>query len=390
MADHLTILVETKMKLAITEQRLATKELRVKELNEEVERLKTTIEQVTDENHSLQDSFSQLLEEKNTLRQLLEGEAARTKSSEHEDDDCKVAESTPAKADSHWDLVLMQFERWAHTRKLLTMLVKGIPPSLRGDLWIKAVGNHLRITPALFNIMLSRARDRTPEAIIKDGDGTQLIPLDLMRTLNTLQLFQKDQTLHQSLLDVLNVFAIFRPDVGYVQGMAYLNAVLLLHLSPVRAFIVFSNLLCKSKVLYSFYTFDIATMHTYYKVFESLLDKRAPRILQQFRDLGITPDMYLLEWVYTLFARCFSLDVLANLWDYLFAEGDVALLKVAVANLCAMEKDLVSGDLEDIMRLLNSSPARFPDFKSLWKQIKKVKLTTDRIDVLRERVNGRV
>jgi hypothetical protein len=128
-------------------------------------------------------------------------------------------------------------------------------------------------------------------------------------------------------------------------------------------------------------------MHAYYKVFEALLSQRAPRVLQQFKDLGITPDMYLLEWVYTLFARCFSLDVLANLWDYLFAEGDVAIFRVAVANLCAMEKDLVIGDLEDVMRLLGSSPSRFPDFKSLWRQVKRVKLTSDRIDVLKKSVN---
>jgi hypothetical protein len=387
MADLLQTLIETKMKLAISEQGLASRDLRTKTLGEEVERLKLSIERMTDENEALQHSFSQLLEEKNTLRQLLEGECSRAKGSELDEENCKAVESSPAKAGSHWDLVLLQFERWAHSRKLMSMLVKGVPPSLRGELWVKAVGNQLQITPTLFSILLTRSRDRSPEAVMKDQDGTQLIPLDLMRTLNTLQLFQRDQSLHQSLLDVLSVFAMFRPDVGYVQGMAYLNAVLLLHLSPVRAFVVFTNLLCKSKVLYSFYTFDITSMHAYYKVFEALLSQRAPRVLQQFKDLGITPDMYLLEWVYTLFARCFSLDVLANLWDYLFAEGDVAIFRVAVANLCAMEKDLVIGDLEDVMRLLGSSPSRFPDFKSLWRQVKRVKLTSDRIDVLKKSVN---
>ena len=82
----------------------------------------------------------------------------------------------------------------------------------------------------------------------------------------------------------------------------------MLHQSNYAAFVSFSNLIFKSQMLQSFYSFDIPVMQSYYKVFEHYMNKKVPRVLQRFNELGITPDMFLLEWVYTLFSRCFGID----------------------------------------------------------------------------------
>ena len=37
---------------------------------------------------------------------------------------------------------------------------QGIPPSIRGKVWMMAIGNELNITPELFEIFLARAKDR--------------------------------------------------------------------------------------------------------------------------------------------------------------------------------------------------------------------------------------
>ena len=57
-----------------------------------------------------------------------------------------------------------------------------------------------------------------------------LIQLDLGRTFPALALFQPDGPLHQSLSEVLEAYVCYRPDIGYVQGMSYLAAMLLINL----------------------------------------------------------------------------------------------------------------------------------------------------------------
>jgi hypothetical protein len=63
-----------------------------------------------------------------------------------------------------------------------------------------------------------------------------LIVMDLLRTFPTLRLFgppgsHSEGPFHQVVLDVLQAFACFRPDLGYVQGMSFIAAVAALHVA---------------------------------------------------------------------------------------------------------------------------------------------------------------
>ena len=69
------------------------------------------------------------------------------------------------------------------------------------------------------------------------------IRLDVLRTFPSLCIFQENGPYHEQLLNVLGAYASYRPDVGYVQGMSFLTAVLLLNMDPADAFILLSNLL---------------------------------------------------------------------------------------------------------------------------------------------------
>ena len=48
---------------------------------------------------------------------------------------------------------------------------------------------------------------------------------------------------HEALHDVLGAYACYRPDIGYVQGMSFLAAVLLLNLEAPDAFVCLANIL---------------------------------------------------------------------------------------------------------------------------------------------------
>ena len=102
--------------------------------------------------------------------------------------------------------------------------------------------------------MVDRAQDtlrcckdpsRQGRNVIKDEtmENVRDIRLDVLRTFPNLCIFQESGPYHDQLLNVLGAYASYRPDVGYVQGMSFLTAVLLLNMDPADAFILLSNLL---------------------------------------------------------------------------------------------------------------------------------------------------
>lgn len=130
-------------------------------------------------------------------------------------------------------------------RKVRQMWKMGLPPQTRGMIWQIAVGNELRISRDLFLILKNKQVQKSDNSNDNNGNddnsGVQnglavgerdsiftreqsigLIDVDLMRTFPALQFFQEGGPLHDSFREVLECYAKFRPDVGYVQGSAEL------------------------------------------------------------------------------------------------------------------------------------------------------------------------
>ncbi|KAI4874769.1 hypothetical protein NFI96_023552 [Prochilodus magdalenae] len=73
----------------------------------------------------------------------------------------------------------------------------------------------------------------------------ELIKLDISRTFPNLCIFQRGGPYHDVLHSILGAYTCYRPDVGYVQGMSFIAAVLILNMHTADAFIAFANLLNK-------------------------------------------------------------------------------------------------------------------------------------------------
>jgi hypothetical protein len=54
--------------------------------------------------------------------------------------------------------------------------------------------------------------------------------LDIRRTFADLELFQIGMKHYESLFKILRAFSMYRPDIGYVQGMSYIAAMVLLYI----------------------------------------------------------------------------------------------------------------------------------------------------------------
>lgn len=232
---------------------------------------------------------------------------------------------------------------------------QGIPPLVRGKIWQLAITNDLAITMDLYKIMVQHAKSRrnNPADEVGKMRTVELIPTDLPRTFPALAFYQPGGPSHDTLKETLEAFAQFRPDVGYVQGMSYLAAVLLLYLDPFPAFCALCNLLnrpCQR----SFYRLEAATIASYSHVFKTLLRETVPDVSEHLNHIGMSIEMFLLDWILTIFSKSLPIDIASRIWDVYILEGDTFLFRTAVAIFRVLRKRVLNVDLSGIRKVFSS------------------------------------
>ena len=122
-----------------------------------------------------------------------------------------------------------------------------------------------------------------------------------------------------------------RPDIGYVQGMAHIGGLLLLHCGPPQeCFKVFANL-ASYELLHDFYTFNTERITITYKVFWKLLREVCPKVYNELieEDL-VSCSVFFLGWILTLFSSTFDISISSLLWDQIFFFGEFHVIRVAL------------------------------------------------------------
>ncbi|KAM4636278.1 TBC1 domain family member 12 [Discoglossus pictus] len=266
--------------------------------------------------------------------------------------------------------ILPNWEAMRSTRRVRDLWWQGLPPSVRGKVWSLAIGNELNITPELYEIFLSRAKERwksfsetssendTEDAGVSVADreaSLELIKLDISRTFPSLYIFQKGGPYHDLLHSVLGAYTCYRPDVGYVQGMSFIAAVLILNLEEADAFIAFANLLNKPCQL-AFFRVDHSMMLKYFATFEVFFEENLPKLFQHFNSYSLTPDIYLIDWIFTLYSKSLPLDLACRVWDVFCRDGEEFLFRTALGILRLYEDILLQMDFIHIAQFLTKLP----------------------------------
>ncbi|XP_021375994.1 TBC1 domain family member 14-like isoform X2 [Mizuhopecten yessoensis] len=223
--------------------------------------------------------------------------------------------------------ILPNWDSAKTTKKTRELWWLGIPPMVRGKVWKLAIGNDLNLTQELYEICESRAEDRIRLTLTACDSGeiygtsetsseppsskessVELIKLDVSRTFPPLCIFQKGGPYHDLLHSLLGAYACYRPDVGYVQGMSFIAAVLLLNMDVADAFLVFANLLNRPCQV-AFFRIDEEMMKSYFQTYEDFFRENMPSLHRHFVKNVVTPDLYIIDWIFTLFSKSLPLDV---------------------------------------------------------------------------------
>ncbi|ESO86591.1 hypothetical protein LOTGIDRAFT_167116 [Lottia gigantea] len=297
-----------------------------------------------------------------------------------------------AKSSRIWNNeILPNWETMRSSKKARDLWWYGLPPSVRGKVWRLALGNELNVTAELYKICIGRADEKIK--LMQDSesvssydpscdtpsnkeDSVSVIRLDVSRTFPHLCIFQKGGPYHDLLHSLLGAYATYRPDVGYVQGMSFIAGILLLNMEAADAFICFANLLNRPCQV-TFFRMDEAMMTAYYKTFEEYFKENLPVLYDHFDKQNLTPDLYLIDWIFLLYSKSLPLDVVCRVWDVFWRDGEEFIFRTALGILRAYEKTLLSLDFIHIAQFLTKLPEDVTaDF--LFHNIEPIKMTIDK------------
>lgn len=265
--------------------------------------------------------------------------------------------------------ILPRWNTAIRERRTRDLWWRGIAPRSRGAVWTRAIGNELGLTQTSFQAALTRAHDTETRAKSEDASAEdtksaawfKVIKKDAQEnTWPDLRIFQEGGPLHQSLVDILSAYAMYRSDIGYVPGCNTIAALLLINLpTPTDAFVALANVLNRSLPL-SFYISDAGAKSSAYNLLLQTLARRSPNLHKHLLELpDHDPDQYLAAVFTGLFTRHLALDEAARLWDVYAFEGDALLIRAGVALLLQKEMELVgTTSLEEVTAVLNSKKPR--------------------------------
>jgi hypothetical protein len=187
---------------------------------------------------------------------------------------------------SHWN----DFFR-RHIAKIHERVRKGIPDRLRGRAW------RLILDP-------DPPADRPSlDALIALGDPAclRVIDADVPRTMPGHAMFEA-AALRLSLRRVLHAYANHDPELGYVQGMGFIAAMLLSYLDEPQTLWCFAAVMNGQALQHRrLFLAGFSGLLSLNKAWENLLQSKYPRIAEHFKQIELEPLLYTTGWFLTGF-----------------------------------------------------------------------------------------
>eukprot|EP00469_Lotharella_globosa_P009870 CAMPEP_0167790752 /NCGR_PEP_ID=MMETSP0111_2-20121227/11521_1 /TAXON_ID=91324 /ORGANISM="Lotharella globosa, Strain CCCM811" /LENGTH=631 /DNA_ID=CAMNT_0007683277 /DNA_START=321 /DNA_END=2216 /DNA_ORIENTATION=- len=246
----------------------------------------------------------------------------------------------------------------------------GVPPKLRRHVWPLALGcrEDSENGAVSYEACLKREQDRCDKMDVKSPEGVngsealgslsfgaarrESIKQDLAR-MSELERGTKGAPHRQKIKQVLLAYCAFRPGVTYVQGMSYLVLMMLWHMSPKEAFKCLCNLL-DCDYFHAYLDMDVQQIRFRFKIFNELFRINLKRLHRHFKNMGLVPDCYLMEWLMCLHSKQLNTNAAARVWDGYLIHGEIYVFQVAIAILSLLQPVLLKRPLNVCMKILRS------------------------------------
>uniref|UniRef100_A0A8C7ZRL9 TBC1 domain family member 8B n=1 Tax=Oryzias sinensis TaxID=183150 RepID=A0A8C7ZRL9_9TELE len=247
-----------------------------------------------------------------------------------------------------WDIHFSEYGRGTSmffTRKTRDLIVRGVPESLRGELWMLFSGavNDMATHPGYYTELVELSLGTSTLA-------TDEIERDLHRSLPEHPAFQSDTGI-SALRRVLTAYAYRNPKIGYCQAMNILTSVLLLYAKEEEAFWLLVAV-CE-RMLPDYFNRRIIGALVDQAVFEDLIRENLPQLVEHMTDLSFFSSVSL-SWFLTLFISVLPIESAVNVVDCFFFDGIKSILQLGLAVLDYNMDALIScSDDAEAVTILN-------------------------------------
>ncbi|KAF9425277.1 hypothetical protein BGZ76_003354, partial [Entomortierella beljakovae] len=203
---------------------------------------------------------------------------------------------------------------------------RGVPPSVRGRVWLFLAKADMYRRPGLFEELCKRG----PLPI------HEVIERDIHRCYPDHVHFRDGMggTGQQDLHAILKAYAHYKPSVGYCQGMGRLVGMMLMQMPVEDAFWLLVATI--EGYMQDYYTPSLRQLRIDAQVFERLLKDQDPALAEHLAKNDVIPLMYMTQWFMTLYTMSLPWASVLLVWDVFYYDGVKALFRVglAILHLC--------------------------------------------------------
>ncbi|KAJ3121823.1 GTPase-activating protein [Nowakowskiella sp. JEL0407] len=240
-----------------------------------------------------------------------------------------------------WGKLMQNYHQVAlkDAKRLTRKLHSGIPPAIRGTIWL----------------LMCKGKDPTLEftfttLLTQTSTHEKLIQRDLARTFPKHEYFM-EKTGQESLYNVVKAYSLYDPEIGYCQGISFIVGPLLLNMPEEEAFCCCVRLM-KDYNFRELFSPRLTGLQTFLYQYDKLMEDLMPSVHKHLEDEGIISSMYASQWFMTCFAYRFPLDIVFRIYDIVFAEGIEAMLRFGFALLKRNQVQLLTLSFEPLLNFL--------------------------------------
>ncbi|XP_032076575.1 small G protein signaling modulator 3 [Thamnophis elegans] len=256
--------------------------------------------------------------------------------------------------DLTWDKIEVTLP---HSDKLRSLVLAGIPHSMRPQLWMRLSGALLK----------KRNSEMSYREIVKNSSNDETIAAkqiekDLLRTMPSNACFSNMNSIGvPRLRRILRGLAWLYPEIGYCQGTGMVVASLLLFLEEEDAFWMMCAII-EDMVPASYFSTTLMGVQTDQRVLRHLIVQYLPQLDKLLQEHDIELSLITLHWFLTSFASVVHIKLLLRIWDYFFYQGSIVLFQVTLGMLSLKEDELTqSENSASIFNTLSDIPSQIED-----------------------------
>ncbi|VWU48217.1 GTPase-activating protein, putative [Hepatocystis sp. ex Piliocolobus tephrosceles] len=187
---------------------------------------------------------------------------------------------------------------------------------------------------------------------------------------------------------LLQMYVLFKPELGYVQGMSYIALVFLLYCKLEKAFVYFANFMDR-KNIFNMYSFNKEEIKIYIYTIKEILAKQN---IETYKEIvkHYNIDNIFIQWMYTIFLTCLPFQIFIRIFDiYTFYENIIY-----ETILCIFTYINKLHSMDNVDNLIKNLPSfsfnTHIQEDKFWRMLKKSKIKKGKILYYREKYFNKV